>query len=112
MIAYILAFVAGGSLTLATIALELNGYAQLSRLAAIFPIVTWISYLFIGETLGGDEAVSKHALFVLLGTLIAWVPYMLVIYYFSPKIGTHRAIIAAIAVFLVLALVFTALYKK
>jgi len=41
----------------------------MSRLAALFPVFTWLSYLFIGRSQGG-EAVSSQALFVLLGRLL------------------------------------------
>lgn len=111
MIQYLLAFVAGGTMTLGVVALEINGFTLLSRLAALFPVITWIGYLFIGDSIGGEQAVSKHALFVVLGTLVAWVPYMLILYYFSPKIGVHRAIAFGLVVFVILALLFTAVYK-
>lgn len=112
MSTYLFAFLSGGSITLAVVALEVNGFTLLSRLALLFPVTTWISYLFIADALGGETAVSKSALFVLMGTFVAWVPYMFIIYYFSPKIGVHRAVGLAIIVFVILALIFSAVYKK
>ncbi|MFA6365472.1 MAG: hypothetical protein WCW78_03665 [Candidatus Paceibacterota bacterium] len=107
---YIFAFLVGGALTALITYFEASGFPLLSRLAALFPIFTWLSYLFIGK-LSGAEAVSKHALFVLLGTIVSWLPYMLVIYYFAPKIGSDKAILLGLAVFVVLALIFIKFYK-
>ncbi|HUQ30009.1 MAG TPA: hypothetical protein VM103_00595 [Candidatus Paceibacterota bacterium] len=111
MIQYLLAFLAGGTLTLTAVAFEVNGFTLLSRVATLFPVVSWVSYLFIADSVGGEAAVSKHALFVMFGTLVAWVPYMLIIYYFAPKIGAHKAIALGMGVFFILALLFAALYK-
>src|SRR3989338_9064196 len=107
---YIFAFFAGGLITTLIVYFETSGFPTLSRLAALFPVFTWLSYLFIGN-LAGLEAVSRHALFVLFGTIVAWLPYMFVIYYFAPKIGSAKAVFLGIAVFLVLALAFIKLYK-
>ena len=107
---YVFAFFAGGIVTVAITYFEASGWPMLSRLAALFPVFTWLSYLFIGK-LSGAEAVSRHALFVLFGTIIAWLPYMFAIYYFAPKIGSTRAVFLGIAVFLVLALAFIKFYK-
>ncbi|MDE1919771.1 MAG: hypothetical protein KGH56_03745 [Patescibacteria group bacterium] len=108
---YIIAFFAGGLATVMVTAFELSGFPILSRLAALFPIVTWVSYLFIGY-LDSAETVSKSAHFVMLGTLVAWMPYIFIIYYFSPRIGVGRSIAFAIAVFLFLAFIFSAVYNK
>lgn len=107
---YLFAFFAGGVVTVAITYFETSGYPLISRLAALFPIFTWLSYLFIGK-LAGDKAVSQHALFVLFGTIVAWLPYMLAIYYFAPKIGATKAVLAGLVVFVVLALVFIKFYK-
>src|SRR3989344_3047291 len=105
MLEYIFAFFAGGIITLAITYFEVSGFPTLSRLAALFPVFTWLSYLFIGR-LSGPEAVSKNALFVFLGTIVAWLPYMFVIYYFAPKIGTAWAIAPGWVGFLVFAILF------
>ena len=110
MTEYIIAFIVGGFITAAITYLETSGFSLLSRLAALFPVFTWISYLFIGR-ISGAEAVSRHSLFVLLGTIVAWIPYMIVIHFFAPRIGSTRAIILAIAVFLVLAVIFIRFYR-
>jgi uncharacterized membrane protein (GlpM family) len=112
MITYFFSFLIGGAVTVAVVAFEVNGLTLLSRLALLFPVTTWISYLFIADSIGGEAAVSKSALFLIFGTLVAWIPYMFLIYYLSPKIGVHRTLAIAIAVFVVLALIFSALYKK
>ncbi len=110
MVEYIFAFLVGGVVTVLITYFETSGFPLLSRLAALFPIFTWLSYLFIGR-LSGAEAVSKHALFVLLGTIVAWLPYMLVIYYFAPKIGSGKAVMLGLLVFIILAAVFIKFYK-
>lgn len=107
---YIFAFFAGGAITVAITYFEASGYPLLSRLAALFPVFTWLSYLFIGR-IAGPDAVSKNALFVLWGTIFAWLPYMFVIYYFAPRIGSTRAVALALAVFIILAIIFIKIYK-
>jgi len=107
---YIFAFLAGGLVTLAITYFEASGWPIISRLAALFPIFTWLSYLFIGK-LAGDEAVSRHALFILLGTIFTWLPYMLVIYLFAPRIGTMKAVMFGLLVFAILAIIFIKLYR-
>ena len=108
---YIFAFIVGGVVTVLITYFEAAGFPTLSRLAALFPIFTWLSYLFIGKFQGSKE-VSQHSLFVLLGTIFAWLPYMLVIYLLAPKIGSTKAIIAGLVVFVILALIFIQIYKK
>ncbi len=108
---YLIAFFTGGTITAAVVALQSAGYPTLSGVAALFPIVTWLSYIFIGE-LSGAAAVSKHSLFVLLGTLIAWTPYMATIYYLSPRIGVNKAIVVALVVFFIVAFIYVTTYNK
>lgn len=108
---YLIAFFAGGTITALVVALETSGYPTLSGVAALFPIVTWISYIFIGQ-LSGAGAVSRHSLFVLLGTLIAWTPYMVTIHYLSPRIGVNKAIVVAIVVFFIVAFLYVTAYNK
>ncbi len=107
---YLISFFAGGIITTGIIYFEAAGFPLLSRLAALFPVFTWLSYLFIGEFAGGDE-VARHSLFVLLGTIFAWIPYMLTIYFLAPKLGSARAVFAGITVFLVCAAIFIRWYK-
>jgi len=98
-------FFTGGIVTVLIVWLEQSGYRLLSGLAALMPVFTLVSYIFIGETEGGT-AVAKHSMFVLVGTLVSWVPYMLVISFLAPKIGPYKAIAAGMAVFFVLAATF------
>lgn len=107
---YLFSFIVGGLVTTLVVYFEASGQPLLSRLAALFPVFTWLSYLFIGKISGG-ESISSHSLFVLLGTLFSWVPYMLVIYFLAPKIGSVKAVILAVFVFLVLAFIFIKIYK-
>ena len=107
---YLFSFLAGGLITTAIIYFEAAGLPLLSRLAALFPVFTWLPYIFIGEMAGGEE-VARHSLFVLLGTIFAWMPYMLTIYFFAPKFGTAKAVIAGILVFSICATIFIKLYK-
>lgn len=104
-------FFTGGIVTVLIVLLEKSGYRLLSGLATLMPVFTLVSYIFIGESQGG-VAVSKHSQFVLIGTLVTWVPYMLVIGYLSPKIGAYRAIAAGMGVFTLLALIFVFIVSK
>ncbi len=98
-------FITGGLFTTIIVALEEVGQRSLSGLATLMPVFTLVAYLFIGQT-AGSHAVSQHAKWVLAGTLVTWVPYMLAIAYLAPKIGSHRAILAGLAIFFVLALAY------
>lgn len=105
---YLIYFLTGGIFTVLIVALEEGGSRLLSGLATLMPIFTLVAYIFIGESRGG-MAVSQHAWFVLAGTLISWVPYMLIIAYFAPRIGTQSAIGAGLLGFFVLAAVYLAI---
>ena len=101
----IIYFVTGGVVTTIIVVLEQVGQRTLSELATLMPVFTLVAYFFIGQTKGG-QAVGQHAKFVLVGTLISWVPYMLVVAYLAPKTGPNKAILAGLAVFFVLALAY------
>jgi uncharacterized membrane protein (GlpM family) len=101
----IIYFVTGGLVTTAIVVLEQTGQRTLSELATLIPVFTLVAYFFIGQTKGG-QAVGQHAKFVLVGTLMSWVPYMLVVAYLAPKTGPNKAILAGLAVFFVLALAY------
>ena len=107
----ILYFLTGGIVTVAIVLLEKSGHRLLSGFAALMPIFTLVSYIFIGESEGG-VAVSKHSMFVLVGTLVSWVPYMLVISYLAPKIGAYKSIAIGMGVFTALALLFVFIVNK
>ncbi len=72
---------------------------------ALIPVFTLVSYIFIGQSQGG-LAVSQHSQFVLWGTIVSWIPYMIAVAYFAPKIGAHNAIIVGMVLFFVLAITF------
>jgi uncharacterized membrane protein (GlpM family) len=108
---YLLYFVTGGIVTTAIIALEESGTPLLSRLAALFPVFTWLAYLFIGQ-FGTAQQVADHAKFVLVGTIVSWIPYMLAIIYFAPRIGVYKAIAVSILIFVIVALIFSYIYFK
>ncbi len=98
-------FITGGTITTLIVLLEQSGLRTLSGLAALAPVFTLVSYIFIGQTRGGI-AVSQHSQFVLWGTIVSWIPYMITIAYLSPRIGPVKSIAAAMAVFIVLAVAF------
>jgi len=110
MFNYIFSFILGGLITTSIIAFENSGHPLISRLAALFPVFTWLSYLFIGK-LQGPKEVALHSKFVLLGTIFCWIPYMLIIIYLSPKIGATKTIILAILSFIVLAIIYIYIIK-
>ncbi len=99
---WLLYFFTGGIVTVLIVALEESGLRLWSGLAALVPIFTLVSYVFIGSAKGG-VAVSQHSKFVLFGTLVSWVPYMLIIAYLAPKIGAQKAIGIGLVVFFILA---------
>jgi uncharacterized membrane protein (GlpM family) len=100
-------FLTGGAFTTLIVALEQSGKRTLSGLATLVPVFTLVAYFFIGESEGG-AAVGQHAKWVLAGTLVSWVPYMLAVAYLAPKLGSHTAIAVALAIFFVLALAYIA----
>ena len=102
---YIVYFFAGGLFTVLIVALEENGSRLISGFATLMPIFTLIAYIFIGESKGG-MAVGQHAWFVLIGTLISWIPYMFLVAYLAPKIGPKSAIGIGLVAFFVLAAIY------
>ncbi|HUX80885.1 MAG TPA: GlpM family protein [Candidatus Paceibacterota bacterium] len=101
----IIYFIVGGAVTTAVVLLEESGLRLLSGLATLMPVFTLIAYFFIGQSSGGI-ALSKNAELVLIGTLVAWVPYMLAIVWLAPHFDTHKTIGIALGIFFVLALLF------
>ena len=104
-------FVTGGAFTLLIVALEASGHRTLSGLATLVPVFTLVAYFFIGQT-AGSAAVSQHAKWVLAGTLVTWVPYMLAVAYLAPKVGSRNAILAGLAIFFMLALTYVAVASR
>lgn len=102
---FLLSFLIGGTVTALIVGLEESGLRLWSGVAALVPVFTVVSYVFIGASKDAI-AVSQHSKFVLFGTLVSWVPYMSVIAYAAPRLGTSRAIGLGLLVFFVLALAF------
>lgn len=105
MLNIIIYFIVGGTVTTSIVLLEESGMRLLSGLATLIPVFTLVAYLFIGEAAGG-AALGKHAALVLVGTLVAWVPYMLAVIWLAPHLGTYRTVGIALAIFFVLAISF------
>jgi len=101
----IIYFITGGVVTALIVSFEESSFRLLSGMMALIPVFTLISYIFIGQS-AGDIAVSQHAKFVLWGTIVSWIPYMITVIYLAPKIGAHKAIGFGMLVFFVLATVF------
>jgi len=104
-------FVTGGVFTTLIVALEESGWRTLSGLATLMPVFTLVAYFFIGESAGGT-AVGQHSKWVLAGTLVSWVPYMLAVAYLAPRVGSEKAILAGLALFFVLALSYIAVASR
>ena len=102
---FLIYFLVGGTVTTAIVMLEQSNILLLSGLATLMPVFTLIAYFFIGDTSGGT-ALSQHAKLVLVGTIVAWIPYMLVVIVLSPHLSTNKTIGIALATFFVLAIVF------
>jgi len=102
---YLIYFLTGGIFTVLIVALEENGVRLLSGFATLMPVFTLVAYFFIGESKGG-AVVGQHAWFVLVGTIASWVPYMIVVALFAPKIGAKLAIAAGLATFFIFAAVY------
>ena len=93
------------------VGLEESGYPTWSGIATLMPVFTLVAYLFIGESKGG-VAVSSHARFVLIGTLVSWVPYMIAIIILAPKVGAYKSIAVGILIFFVCAAAFLLISNK
>lgn len=102
---YALYFLTGGVFTVLIVAFEENGSRLLSGFATLMPVFTLVAYIFIGETSGG-ASVGQHAWFVLVGTIVSWIPYMILVAYLAPRIGTRYAIGAGLLGFFILAAIY------
>jgi uncharacterized membrane protein (GlpM family) len=104
-------FITGGVVTTLIVMLEESGLRIWSGLATLMPIFTLISYFFIGHSRGGS-ALGQHAWFVLVGTLVAWVPYMATVALLSPHMPSNKAIAIGLGVFFFLATVYLLVVSK
>jgi len=105
---YLIYFLTGGVFTVLIVALEERGSRLLSGFATLIPVFTLIAYIFIGESRGG-RAVGQHAWFVLVGTIVSWIPYMILVASLAPRLGPRYAIGAGLAGFFILAAVYLGL---
>lgn len=104
---YFIYFLTGGIFTVLIVALEENGSRLLSGFATLMPVFTLVGYIFIGQKSGG-KAVGEHAWFVLVGTIISWVPYMILVAYLAPRVGSKYAIGVGMLGFFLLAGIYLA----
>ena len=74
--------------------------------ATLMPIFTLVAYFFIGQSKGGGAAVGRHAWFVLVGTIVSWVPYMIAVATLAPHIGANKAIIIGLVVFAIFSIAY------
>jgi uncharacterized membrane protein (GlpM family) len=102
---YLIYFLTGGIFTVLIVAAEESGYPMLSGFATLMPVFTLVAYIFIGET-SGAKAVGQNAWFVLIGTIISWIPYMIAVAYLAPRYGTRIAIGTGLAIFFILAAIY------
>jgi len=104
-------FLIGGTVTALIVGFEQSGHRILSGLATLVPVFTLVSYFLIGAKEGG-VAVGNHSKLVLVGTLVSWVPYMMIVAYLAPKIGANKAIFSGLGVFFILATTFLVLADR
>ena len=102
---YLMYFLVGGAFVSLIVGLEEGDSRLLSGFATLMPTFTLIAYIFIGESRGG-VAVGQHAWFVLVGTLVSWVPYMLTVAIFAPKWGARAAIGTGLLCFFICAAIY------
>ncbi len=104
-------FLVGGTVTALIVGLEESELRTWSGIAALMPVFTMVSYFFIGQS-GSAIAVSQHSKFVLVGTLVSWMPYMAVVALTAPRLGVNRSIGLGLAVFFVLATAYVSVTAK
>jgi uncharacterized membrane protein (GlpM family) len=104
-------FITGGVVTTLIVMLEESGMRIWSGLATLMPVFTLISYFFIGQSRGG-KALGQHAWFVLVGTLVAWVPYMVIVALLSPHMPSNKAIGIGLGVFFFFAATYLLVVSK
>ena len=94
-------FLAGGLTVSAGILLANSGNSLLSGLALMFPSVTAVSFYFIGKSMSSEVATASMKS-TLASAFIAWLPYMLVLLYLTPKLGLNKAMFFGISTFLII----------
>ncbi len=97
----LLYFLAGGLTVSAGVLLGNSANSALSGLALMFPSVTVVSYYFIGKSMGTEIATASIKS-TIATALIAWLPYMLVLLYLTPKMGVNKAMFFGVLTFLII----------
>lgn len=108
---YFIYFMTGGIVTTIIVVAENSGNRLLSGFATLIPVFTLVAYFLIGSTKGG-QAVANHAWLVVIGTIVSWVPYMIVVALLAPKIGPQKAIIVGLGIFFLLAAVYLSIVGR
>ena len=104
-------FLAGGLTVCGGVLLANSGNPMLSGLALMFPSVTVVSYYFISKSVS-SEVVTASMKSTIASALIAWLPYMLVMLYLTPKMGLNKAMFFGILTFLIIGAVWITVNSK
>jgi len=104
-------FLAGGLTVSGGILLANSGNPLLSGIALMFPSVTAVSLYFIGKSMGSQVAAASIKS-TIASALIAWLPYMLVMLYLTPKMGLNKAMLFGISTFLIIGAVWIMINGK
>ena len=107
----VLYFLAGGLTVSGGVLLANSGNSMLSGLALMFPSVTAVSFYFIGKSTGSEIAAASIKS-TIAGALIAWLPYMLVMLYLTPKMGLNKAMFFGIITYLIIGAVWISINGK
>ncbi|RZN41092.1 MAG: hypothetical protein EFT35_02375 [Methanophagales archaeon ANME-1-THS] len=101
MLQYLVYFLVGGAVVTAISVLAEKGHPLLAGVVTLFPSITLVSFYFIGKSTG-NEAVAATAKSCFIA-LSVWIPYILTIIWLSPRIGTNKALVIGVLIFIVLA---------
>jgi len=87
----------------AIVALEESGHRTLSGLATLMPVFTLVAYFIIGEGRWRQRGQSGTRKWVLVGTLVSWVPYMFGVAYLRRGLALEMPYLPDWGIFLILA---------
>jgi len=107
----VLYFLAGGLTVSAGILLASSGNSLLSGIALMFPSVTAVSFYFIGKSVS-PEVTTASIKSTIASAFIAWLPYMLVLLYLTPKMGLNKAMFFGISTFLIIGAAWISINSK
>ncbi len=105
MYKYILYFLVSGAVITGSILLAEIGQPFLGGLLLVLPNMSIIAFYFINVAAGKSSALVA-AKSSLLGTIIVWPIYMLLLLYLIPKIGVNKALLYGVMCSIVLAIIF------